>query len=101
MMNLWKKLLTDSTTAIQYSIMGAMKWDYGVWFFVIGLLSAIVGQFLALYVFHKLKRSSFIAFGISAVIAISAVLMSAVGVANVVHDVSKGKSLGLKSFCKL
>ena len=68
-------LFTSSTSALCFLIFGYLKSDYAVFCLVIGFVSTIIGQTVMSALLGKTGRSSYIAFCIGGVIAISAVAM--------------------------
>jgi uncharacterized membrane protein YfcA len=69
-------LFTSCTATISYSSMGFLKYDYAFFCLVLGFLSTLVGKtFMAALLERSGQRSSYIAFCIGGVVAISAVAM--------------------------
>ena len=69
-------LFTSCTATISYSSMGFLKYDYATFCLVLGFLSTLVGKtFMATLLERSGQRSSYIAFCIGGVVAISAVAM--------------------------
>ena len=69
-------LFTSCTATISYSSMGFLKYDYATFCLVLGFLSTLVGKtFMAALLERSGQRSSYIAFCIGGVVAISAVAM--------------------------
>ena len=69
-------LFTSCTATISYSSMGYLKYDYATFCLVLGFLSTFVGKtFMAALLKRSGQRSSYIAFCIGGVVAISAIAM--------------------------
>ena len=51
-------------------------WDYSLYFFLLGMLSATVGQTLGPYLISQKNRSSVVSLSMGCVLAISGVLMT-------------------------
>jgi len=68
-------LFTSSTSALCFLIFGYLKSDYAIFCLVLGFVSTLIGQTAMSALLGKTGRSSYIAFCIGGVIAISAVAM--------------------------
>ena len=67
---------TAFTGTSAYVAFGTLKWDYGWFLFVVGLLATAVGQFGVSYLVEKYKRTSYISLSIGAVVALSTALLT-------------------------
>ena len=69
-------LFTSCTATISYLTFGYLKYDYASFCLVLGFLSTLVGQtFMSAILKRSGQRSSYIAFSIGGVVAISAIAM--------------------------
>ena len=69
-------LFTSSTSTLCYYVFGFLKYDYAMFCLVLGFISTLVGQTVMSEVMKRTgQRSSYIAFCIGLVVAISAVAM--------------------------
>jgi uncharacterized membrane protein YfcA len=55
-------VFTALSTVSQYFIIGALNWQPALWFFVLGVLAAVVGQYGVQYVVRRFNKSSIISF---------------------------------------
>nr|CAG4717677.1 unnamed protein product [Naegleria fowleri] len=92
-------LLTGSSTAIQFLIMGVVSWDYFCWYFVCGILSGIAGQVVVALLMKRFNRPSLIVFIIAIFIAISSILTGAMGIKSLVDNLMQGGYFGFNNIC--
>jgi len=92
-------LFTASITVAQYTFLGRMPFDYGIWFAIVGFLAALCGQLIVGYLVKKYKMQSLVIFLVVFVMAVSVLLMGGLGIAKVVLGVQNGEYLGFKSPC--
>jgi len=78
-------LLTSTTSATTFLVFGLVQLDYAKRLFWVGILATVVGQIGMSYVIKKSGRSSFVAFSIGAVVALSTVLMGAHGLMSLAY----------------
>lgn len=69
-------MFTSLAGTTMYIAFGTLLWDYGWFFFVLGLLATCVGQFGVSYLVNKYRRVSLVSLSIGAVVALSTVLMA-------------------------
>jgi uncharacterized membrane protein YfcA len=93
-------LFTSIATIIQYAILGRVVTDYAIWFGGVGFLCSLIGQTLLTRLVLKYKKTSIIVLCITAVIAVSLVLLIAIGVMNIVSDVKADVSFGFQNPCE-
>ena len=67
---------TAFTGTSAYVAFGTLKWDYGWFLFVVGLLATAVGQFGVSYLVEKYQRTSYVSLSIGAVVALSTALLT-------------------------
>ncbi|KAG2382157.1 hypothetical protein C9374_005359 [Naegleria lovaniensis] len=91
-------LFTASISSIQFVILGTLPLDYGLWFFVFGLLAGMVGQILLHFVFAK-KRKSLVVFCVALIIFISTLCMTGFGIYNAVIRLQNNMYMGFHSPC--
>lgn len=68
-------MFTSVAGTAMFITFGTLKWDYAIFFFIIGLVTTAVGQFGVSYLVNKYRRVSLVSLSIGAVVAISTVLM--------------------------
>mmetsp|Transcript_64077 Transcript_64077/g.75862 ORF Transcript_64077/g.75862 Transcript_64077/m.75862 type:complete len:525 (+) Transcript_64077:2-1576(+) len=68
---------TSFTATTSFIVFGLLIYDYGLICFSLGFTATFVGQIGLSYLMKKFKRNSYIAFSIGAVVALSALLMTA------------------------
>eukprot|EP01125_Pyxidicula_operculata_P001094 TRINITY_DN1099_c0_g2_i1.p1 TRINITY_DN1099_c0_g2~~TRINITY_DN1099_c0_g2_i1.p1 ORF type:complete len:379 (-),score=65.54 TRINITY_DN1099_c0_g2_i1:163-1299(-) len=90
---------TSLSSLIQFSVLGQVKWDYGVTLLIIGFFTSVIGQTGINYIVRKYKRQSYIIFCIITIIAGSAVLLIIVGGINLSKSVSSGANIGFLDYC--
>ena len=92
-------LLTSSATSIQYMAEGIMPYAEFAIFSSCGFVSFLIGVIFLRWLVRVMgNRSLFLCF-LAAVIAISAVMMTVVGVKEIIFIHKNGGSMGFKSFC--
>lgn len=91
-------LFTASISSIQFVILGTLPLDYGLWFFVFGLLAGMVGQILLHFVFAK-KRKSLVVFCVALIIFVSTLCMTGFGIYNAVVRLQNNMYMGFHSPC--
>lgn len=84
---------------MQYLLHGIIHWDYFLWFFCAGLLSALVGQLAVGYLVKKYNKASIIVFSLAFLVLVSLFLMTGVGVYKTIVNIQKGVYQGFKSPC--
>jgi len=92
---------TTASTTIQFGIMGEMRWDYALLFFVVGGISSLFGQFVLGWAVAKYKKQYLITALITVVIGASTVFMGLSGAARTYQKYSHGQHLGAHSLCDL
>ncbi|OHT02082.1 hypothetical protein TRFO_07265 [Tritrichomonas foetus] len=92
-------LLTSSATSFQYIAEGIMPFaEFGI-YTATGFVSFLVGIIFLRWLVKKMGNRSLFLFFLAAIIAISAVLMSVVGVIKVIRGIKAHISMGFRSFC--
>jgi len=92
-------LFTSLAAIIQFSILGRIITDYAIWFGIIGFLCSLLGQAFLTRLVKKYQKTSFIVFCISAIIAVSTILLITIGVMDIVADIKAGQTFGFNSPC--
>jgi uncharacterized membrane protein YfcA len=85
-------MFTSVAATTMFIAFGTLTWDYAWYFFVVGLLTTVVGQFGVSYLVDKYKRYSYVTMSIGAVVALSTVLMSVQSVFSLVDSQSQPSS---------
>ncbi|EGC31962.1 hypothetical protein DICPUDRAFT_89425 [Dictyostelium purpureum] len=89
-------LFTSASSAIQYILVGKLRWDYGIVYYAIGFISCFVGTQTLIWIVKKYQRRSYIVFLIGAVISVSTILL----VVTESIDFVKYRNLSFDSICK-
>eukprot|EP00927_Polykrikos_kofoidii_P030931 TRINITY_DN26603_c0_g1_i1.p1 TRINITY_DN26603_c0_g1~~TRINITY_DN26603_c0_g1_i1.p1 ORF type:complete len:580 (+),score=66.29 TRINITY_DN26603_c0_g1_i1:105-1844(+) len=82
--------LSSSLASLQFILMGKAMPGYAVWFTSWVIVATIVGQTLIDYLVRRWQRASLIVLSVAAIIAGSLVMMSIVGVMDVIADIRRG-----------
>lgn len=90
---------TSSSTAAQFSIIGAIPWDYGLWYIVFGIGSGMMGQYLIGKLLKKYNKASLVVFIVVGTIVVSCMFMLGTGVYRTILDIQSGASMGFRKFC--
>eukprot|EP01132_Coremiostelium_polycephalum_P010883 gene10883-13333_t len=69
-------LFTSASSAIQYILVGKLRLDYGIIYYIIGFVSCFLGTQTLIWVVKKYQRRSYIVFLIGGVIACSTILLT-------------------------
>jgi hypothetical protein len=85
-------MFTSVAATTMFIAFGTLIWDYAWFFFVVGLLTTVVGQFGVSYLVEKYKRYSYVTMSIGAVVALSTVLMAVQSVFSLVDSQKSGSS---------
>ncbi|KAH0793060.1 sulfite exporter TauE/safE family protein [Histomonas meleagridis] len=92
-------LLTSSATSIQYIAEGVMPVAEFAIFSAVGFVSFLIGVIFLRWLVKKMGNRSLFLYFLAAVIAVSAVMMTVVGVKEIIFIKKNGGSMGFKSFC--
>jgi len=93
-------LFTSSATTFQFFILGRLPWRYAVWYFFVGLLAAVAGQYGVAKILEKYKKQAFINFLLASIIVISVVLVLVIEGMNLYSHVKNHDSMGFHPICK-
>ncbi|EFA81487.1 hypothetical protein PPL_05475 [Heterostelium album PN500] len=88
-------LFTSASSAFQYILLGKLRLDYGLVYYIIGFAACFVGTQTLIWVVNKYKKRSYIIFLITAIIVISTILL----VVTEVLDLEKYKNQPFQSIC--
>jgi uncharacterized membrane protein YfcA len=92
-------LVTASSSAVQFILMGKLPPFYAAFFAVIGGFGTLVGQVAVENIIKRYNSTSIIVFGISAVICSSTIAMGYTGVRSIVRIAEVGGNMGLRDLC--
>lgn len=94
--------LSSSLATIRFMVMGKAMPMYCLWFTSWVILATFVGQTVVDYVLRRWKRSSLIVLSIAAIIAFSLVMMTVVGIKDILADIQRGADMGFtpRSLCQ-
>jgi hypothetical protein len=87
------------STVSQYILIGALPYYLGLWYAGVGLVAAVIGQFAVSAIVAKYKKSSIISFILTAVIAVSMVGLTVLGIIRIVNLAKSGGSFGFEGYC--
>lgn len=92
-------LMTSSATSIQYIAQGIMPYvEFGV-FAGTGFISFLIGIIFLRWLVKKMGNRSIFLYFLAAIIMISAILMSVVGIEIIIDEVKAHASMGFRPFC--
>eukprot|EP01028_Stygiella_incarcerata_P003737 TRINITY_DN1779_c1_g1_i1.p1 TRINITY_DN1779_c1_g1~~TRINITY_DN1779_c1_g1_i1.p1 ORF type:complete len:547 (+),score=126.46 TRINITY_DN1779_c1_g1_i1:85-1725(+) len=92
-------LFTESSIGLQFILLGRMQMDYACALLVLGIISAFLGRLVIGYYVKKHDRSSILIFIVAFVIALSAVVLTVIGIIQVIDQIQAGGSMGFRSVC--
>jgi len=69
-------MFTYVAATAMFIAFGTLTWDYGIFLFIIGLISTALGQYCVSYLVEKYERVSLVTISIGAVVLLSTILMS-------------------------
>jgi len=92
-------LITASSSAAQFVLMGKLPVYYAVFFAVIGGMGTLFGQIAVERLIKKLKSTSIVVFGITAVIFMSTCAIGYTGIRTLVRISEIGGNIGLRNLC--
>eukprot|EP00698_Gefionella_okellyi_P016489 TRINITY_DN471_c0_g1_i5.p1 TRINITY_DN471_c0_g1~~TRINITY_DN471_c0_g1_i5.p1 ORF type:complete len:445 (+),score=35.08 TRINITY_DN471_c0_g1_i5:77-1411(+) len=72
-------MFTSSATTVQFLAVGALRYDYALWLFALGLIGGLCGQLFLAFLLNKYKKTSLIIIILGITIACSSVLVLALG----------------------
>ncbi len=90
---------TSSTTVSLFMINGNLKWDYAIWFFLIGFISTLFGRYLVGYVVKKFKIVSWIIFLIVATIFVMIIAVIVSGIYHLLFEIATDTYITFKNPC--
>ena len=92
-------MFTSVAATTMFIAFGTLIWDYAWFFFVLGLLTTVIGQFGVSYLVEKYKRYSYISISIGAVVALSTILMAVQSVFSLVDSQNAPSGSSSSSVC--
>jgi uncharacterized membrane protein YfcA len=92
-------LVTASSSAAQFVLMGKLPINYAWVFAIIGGLGTFVGQIVVERIIKQFNSTSIIVFGISAVITASTIAMGYTGLRSIARIMEVGGNMGLRNLC--
>jgi len=90
--------LSSSLATIQFVVLGKAMPQFVFWFTTWVLMSTLVGQILTDFILRRWRRSSLIVLSIAGIIFGSLIMMTCVGMAEVVADIRRGADMGVKPY---
>jgi len=92
-------LFTSSATTFQFLVLGKLAWRHGLWYLVVGILAAILGQYVVAEVIRRYKKQAFINFLLATVIVLSAILMITIEAIATYNSVKAHANMGFMPIC--
>jgi uncharacterized membrane protein YfcA len=93
-------LLTSSITSIQFIARGTMPYaEFGI-YVAFGFVSFLVGVNILKVLINKTHNRSLVLYVLGGAIALSAILMSYVGIDQIVKSVKAHQSMGFRPYCR-
>jgi len=92
-------LVTASSSAMQFVLMGKLPIHYALTFSIIGGVGTFVGQLAVENIIARYKSTSVIVFGIAGVILGSTIAMGYTGIRSIVRVVEIDGNMGLRNLC--
>ncbi|KAL7717470.1 Sulfite exporter TauE/SafE family protein [Entamoeba marina] len=89
---------TASSSSLQYIIDGKLDLFYGLWYFGVGLIGAVIGQFGFSKLVKKFNRQSFIGFFLGGLIILSTMAMLCISIWELIEDI-KDDNLWFQPLC--
>jgi len=86
--------LSSSLASIQFVVLGKAMPEYALWFTTWVVIFTFFGQTAVDYVLRRWQRSSLIVLSVAAIIAGSLVMMTIIGVTDIVTDIRRGAYMG-------
>jgi len=93
-------LYTAFSTATQFLILGRLPWEYAVWYFFVGMISAMIGQAGLSELIKRYKKQALINFLLGGIIAVSVIAMGVMEGISVNFDVTHHIPMGFNSVCR-
>jgi uncharacterized membrane protein YfcA len=93
-------LLTTGITAIQFVARGTMQYTEFAICIALGFVTFLVGMNILKVVIAKTNNRSIIVYILGAAIGVGAILMSYLGIANVVYAVQNHQNMGFRPYCQ-
>jgi uncharacterized membrane protein YfcA len=92
-------LVTASSSAVQFVLMGKLPVFYALFFALIGGIGTFIGQLAVERIIKRYRSTSIIVFGISAVVCVSTLAMGYTGMRSIVRIMQTGGNMGLRNLC--
>jgi uncharacterized membrane protein YfcA len=93
-------LLTSAITAIQFVARGTMPYsEFGI-YIALGFVAFLVGMNILKIIITKTNNRAIVLYILGAVIGVASVLMSYLGIANVVYAVKNHQNMGFRPYCQ-
>jgi len=93
-------LYTSSSTTAQFIILNKLLLWQGIWFFCVGLIAALAGQFGVATIVSKYKKQAFVALLLAGAIGMASVLMLIFQFMNIAKDVKNHIPIQFHSICQ-
>jgi len=90
--------LSSSLATIQFVLLDKAMVDHTVWFTTWVLAATLVGQTVIDFVLKKYQRTSLIVLSIAGIVGASMIMMSFIGVQNIISDIARHAPMGFATF---
>ena len=81
-------MITSSSAMLQFLLLGFLRWDYTLFFMLVGIVGTFVGQTGVNWAVKKYGRVSLVIFAVAIIMALAIVLMTINGLISLVDGVS-------------
>jgi len=92
-------LFTSSSTTAQFIVFGKLRWNYGLWFFGVGFLAAVLGQYVVAKLIQKYKKQAFISILLATLILVSLLTVTIDQSFVIAKHIKEHIPMGLKGIC--
>jgi len=92
-------LYTAFSTASQFLILGRLPWQLAIWYFCVGVISAMIGQAGLAEIIRRYKKQAFINFLLGGVIAVSVIAMGILEGLSVSYNLNHNVPMKFQGVC--
>lgn len=92
-------LVTASSSAAQFVVMGKLPITYAIFFAITGGLGTLCGQILVERIIKAYNSTSIVVLGIAAIISCSTIAMGYTGIRSIVRIAEIGGNMGMRNLC--
>ncbi|GAB4850201.1 hypothetical protein Ancab_029495 [Ancistrocladus abbreviatus] len=92
---------SSSMSVVEYYLLERFPVPYALYFFVVAVVSSLVGQYVVRKLIAILGRASLIIFILAFTIFVSAISLGGVGISNMIYKFKHKEYMGFESLCSL